>query len=37
MTEKEKQELQQEIVEMCDELLSKYDWDGAFIRYLEGK
>ena len=37
MTEDESQQLQTEIIEMCDELISRYDWDKAFAKYLEGQ
>jgi hypothetical protein len=37
MTEQEMQQLQQEIVEMCDAMIAKYDWDGAFSKYLESQ
>jgi hypothetical protein len=37
MTEDEMQNMQQEVIEMCDAMIEKYDWDGALARYLEAQ
>jgi hypothetical protein len=35
MTDDEMQELQESIIEGITDYFDKYDWDGAFKRYLE--
>lgn len=35
MTDDESNALQAEVIEMCDELIAKYDWDTALAKYLE--
>ena len=37
MTEDEKQKLRDSVVDMCNEMVAQYDWDGAFAKYLEGQ
>lgn len=37
MTDDESMQLQVEIIEMCDAIIEKYDWDGAFSKYLEAQ
>ena len=37
MTDEEMQKLQNQIVEGIQEYFESYDWDEAFIKYLEGK
>ena len=34
-TEEEKQAMRNEVVELCDAVTEKYDWDANFQRYLE--
>ena len=37
MSEEEKQNMQQEVIDMCDQMIERYDWDSAFAKYLEGQ
>ena len=37
MTEDENEQLKVDIIEMCDAIIEKYNWDGAFAKYLEGQ
>jgi len=37
MTDDESMQLQAEVIEMCDELIARYDWDSAFSKYLEAQ
>ncbi len=37
MSEDELQKLRDSVVEMCNEMVEQYDWDGAFKRYLEAQ
>lgn len=37
MSEQEMQDMQQEVIEMCDAMIEKYDWDGALAKYLEAQ
>ncbi len=37
MEKEESMQLQVEIIEMCDELIAKYDWDAALSKYLEAQ
>jgi hypothetical protein len=37
MSEKDMQDMQQEVIDMCDQLIARYDWDSAFAKYLEGQ
>jgi hypothetical protein len=37
MTDDEMQELCNNIVEGVEQYFETYDWDKAFIRYMEGK
>ena len=37
MTEDENAQLRVDIVEMCDAIIERYDWDGAFSKYLEAQ
>jgi hypothetical protein len=37
MTEDEMESLRRMIVEASNQRLEEYDWDSAFVKYLEGK
>lgn len=37
MTEEELQKIRNAVVEACDSVLENYDWDKAFIKYMEAK
>ena len=37
MSEKDMQDMQQEVIDMCDQMIEKYDWDNAFAKYLEAQ
>jgi hypothetical protein len=37
MTEDEMTQLQVDIIEMCDAIIEKYDWDRALEKYLEAQ
>ena len=37
MTDDESMQLQVEVIEMCDALIEKYDWDNALAKHLEAQ
>lgn len=37
MTDEESMQMQVEVIEMCDELIARYDWDAALSKHLEAQ